>query len=140
MPSSIKNKLANRNPFMHRTVFRNLPLQSLLLTSRRNRRIYTMSLCHLLWFRRLQSRTPLDSSVFKCLQMFIRSVQSAWQGTERNSLLSDFSALCKVLAARRLIEPKQLKLSLDMSNLHGKAATRVVLEPSFAQHFPVTKP
>lgn len=112
------------------------PSQSLFLTSQRNRKIHqdSMSLCHLLWFRPLQSHTPLGSSVFKILQIFIRSVQSVWQGTERSSLLSDFSALGNVLATRRLIEPKQLKLSLDMSNLHGKAATTVVLEPSFAQH------
>ena len=33
------------------------------------------------------------------------------------------------------LEPS--KLSLDMSNLHGRAARRVVLQSSFAQHFPM---
>ena len=93
------------------------------------------SLCHLFWLRPLYS---LDSKVFKNLPFFITSVQSAWEGAERSSVLSHiFAALCNVLAAPRLIEPKQLKLSLDMSNLHVRAATRVVLQSSLAQHFPM---
>ena len=32
------------------------------------------------------------------------------------------AALCNVIAAQRIIEAKQLKLSLDISNLHGRAA------------------
>ncbi len=96
------------------------------------------SFCHLFWLRPLYSRTPLGSKVKKNLPFFIRSVQSAWEGAERSSVLSHFfAALCNVLAAPKLIEPKQLKLPLDLSTLHGRGATRVVLQSGFAQHFPM---
>ena len=54
---------------------------------------------------------------------------------EAGFCITFLAALCNVIAAQGIIEAKQLKLSLDISNLHGRAATRVVLESSFAQHF-----
>ena len=49
------------------------------------------------------------------------------------------SIFCRTLQCNRGTETIYLepsKLSLDMSNLHGRATRRVVLESSFAQHFP----
>ena len=50
------------------------------------------------------------------------------------------SIFCSTLQCNRGTETMYLepsKLSLDMSNLHGRAARRVVLQSSFAQHFPM---
>ena len=50
------------------------------------------------------------------------------------------SIFCCALQCNRGTETIYLepsKLSLDMSNLHGRATRRVVLESSFAQHFPM---
>ena len=47
----------------------------------------------------------------KSLQISIRSVQSAWYGAERSSVLCHFfAALCNVRAERRAIEPNTFEI------------------------------
>ena len=61
--------------------------------------------------------------------------QSNLHGNEQKKTVVCLTLQCNRGTETIYLEPS--KLSLDMSNLHGRATRRVVLEPSFALHFPM---
>ena len=79
--------------YIHTYGYQYLPIQLLFQLAKRQSHP-SPSLCHLFWLRPLYSRTPLDSKVFRNLQIFIRSVQSACIWVEEFVTLKIIKYVC----------------------------------------------